>query len=33
MDVTNNNSILHMIVQIASHEIQSFDKIYLMMRS
>ena len=28
MDVTNNNSILHMIVQIASHEIQSFDKIY-----
>ena len=28
MDVTNNNSRLHLVVQIASHEIQSFDKIF-----
>ena len=28
METTNNNKRLHMIVQFASHEIQSFDKIY-----
>ena len=28
MDVTNNNKFLHLVVQIASHEIQSFDTIY-----
>tara|TARA_R110001606_G_scaffold226327_1_gene374453 strand:+ start:2510 stop:5485 length:2976 start_codon:yes stop_codon:yes gene_type:complete len=28
METTDNNKQLHMIVQVASHEIQSFDKIY-----
>ena len=28
MDTTNNNKTLHLIVQVASHEIQSFDTIY-----
>ncbi len=28
MDTTNNNNFVHLIVQIASHEIQSFDKIF-----
>ena len=28
MDTTDNNKTLHLIVQIASHEIQSFEKIY-----
>lgn len=28
MDVTNNNKLMHIIVQIASHEIQSFDSVY-----
>jgi len=29
MEATNNNKDLHMIVELASHEIQSIDKIYL----
>ena len=28
MDTTDNNKTLHLIVQIASHEIQSYEKIY-----
>ena len=28
MDTSNNNNFVHLIVQIASHEIQSFDKIF-----